>query len=221
MNLRDQLDRLRVELRGSLDPADRRVLSDTIERLRMMQITEHALVAGDVLPDFALPDATGRLVTSDDLLARGPLVLVFFRGPWCPYCSLTLLALEDIRPEVEELGATLVGISPVKSEEVARAAAERGLHLTLLTDTGEAYARLCGLHFQLTPEHIDLYRRLYADIPAVHADAGWELPVPATFVVGQDGVIAYAYADADWARRAEPQNVLRTLRGLAQAATAA
>src|SRR3712207_2216904 len=122
MELRDQLDKLKVELRGSLEPSVQRTLSDMIERLRMLQIVEHAPAIGEVLPDFTLPDSTGRTVTSDGLLDKGPLVLAFFRGPWCPYCSLTLTALEEIRPSIEELGATLVGVSPVKPEELARAA---------------------------------------------------------------------------------------------------
>jgi peroxiredoxin len=225
MNLRDQLDKLKVELRSSLDPMVQRTLGDMIERLRMLQIVEHAPAVGEVLPDFALPDSSGRIVTSDELLRKGPLVLAFFRGPWCPYCRLTLTALEEIRPAVEDLGATLVGVSPVKPEELARAAAEHGLRFTLLSDPGEAYAKVCGLHFELTSEQIELYRRLFRelsgqelDLSRLHARAGWELPVPAAYVVGSDGVIAYGYADPDWACRADPGVLVGALRSLSRTA---
>jgi hypothetical protein len=94
MGLQDQLDRLRAQLRQALDAEDRAAVGEAIERLRMLQIVEHGLAAGDVLPDFGLQDPAGRLVTSDALLARGSLVVSFFRGGWCPYCSLTLQALD-------------------------------------------------------------------------------------------------------------------------------
>ena len=91
--LEDRLSRRRAELRGSLTPDDRAVLLGVVERLRMLQIVEQGLLVGDPLPEFALPDTDGVVVSSEGLLARGPLAVVFIRGPWCPYCSLTLGAL--------------------------------------------------------------------------------------------------------------------------------
>ena len=93
MMLQDKLDQTRAGWRSSLDPADREVLLRTVERLRMLQLAEHALAMGDLLPEFTLPDSRGELVSSTELLARGPLVAAFVRGPWCPYCSLALAAL--------------------------------------------------------------------------------------------------------------------------------
>ena len=86
---RDQQNLLQV-----LGPVDREALAAAIDRLRMLQLVEQGLAVGDVLPDFTLPDVGGRIVTSDELLPRGPVALAFFRGPWCPYCSLTLEALK-------------------------------------------------------------------------------------------------------------------------------
>jgi peroxiredoxin len=215
VSLDDELRSVRAASLGRLDPAEREGLREAIERLRMRQLAEHGPAVGDTLPDFALPDAAGRVVTSGELLDRGPLVLAFFRGGWCPYCDRTLRALEAVRPRLEEAGATLAGVAPARPEELARVAAERGLRFLLLSDTGGRLAELCGLLYAMTPAQIAFYRdRWGADLPAVGAGTGWELPLAATYVADRDGVIAYAFADADWARRAEPRDLLDAVLAL-------
>jgi peroxiredoxin len=212
--LQDKLDQTRAGWRASLDPADREVLLRTVERLRMLQLAEHALAVGDLLPAFRLPDTDGTVVSSDQLLARGPLVTAFVRGPWCPYCCLALEALNEARPAIEQLGASLVVIAPVRGEELLRAADERGLCLRLLTDIDARYARICGVQYEMSEAHAELYRRLGWDVGQLNAGSGYELPVPATYVTGRDGVIAYAFADVDWTRRAEPADILEAVRHL-------
>ncbi len=225
MTLRDQLDACKAQLLEVLDPADREALEAAIDRLRMLQIVEHGPAVGDLLPEFALPDADGRLVTSEALLERGPLVLAFFRGPWCPYCSMALQALNQARPAIEALGASLVTVAPLPPGELREMAAERGLGLTLLSDRDGRYARICGLGFEMSDGGKALYQRLAArfgaSIPRLAPDRAWELPIPATFVAGRDGVIGFAFGDADWARRAEPAEIVAAVRQLAQAATTA
>lgn len=213
--LEDRLERLRADLRGSLTPEQRAALAGVIERLRMLQVVEHGLTVGDTLPDFALPDAAGRVAESGELLARGPLVVAFVRGTWCPYCSLTLQALDGLRPKVEGLGASLVAISPLRPQDLAKAAAERGLRLRLLSDADAAYARLCGVHYAMSEAHVALYRGFGLDLDAANAGAGWGLPIPATYVAGRDGVVAFAHGNPDWARRAEPDEVAAAVDGLA------
>lgn len=224
MTLQERLDQKKAEARARLDADDRRALEDAVERLRMLQIVEHGLAAGDVLPDFALLDADGRIVASDELLARGPLILFFFRGPWCPYCSLTLAALETVRPRVEALGASLVGVAPMSVDALARLRAERRLGLQLLSDVDLHYAGVCGVRFQMSTEVKQLYLQLRVerglDIPGLDVAAPWELPVPATYVVDRDGVIRFAFGDGDWARRAEPDAIVATLEQLIQDAAA-
>src|SRR5262245_31239158 len=116
----------------------------------MLQLAEHGLTVGDLLPEFTLPDTGGKLVSSEALLAQGPLVTAFVRGPWCPYCSLALGALDEVRPALEQRGASLVVISPVRGEELLRAADERGLRLRLLTDIDARYARICGVQYEMS-----------------------------------------------------------------------
>src|SRR5262245_10424513 len=112
---------------AELPPNERADLEDELDRLRMMRVAEEGLGVGDPLPDFSLEDGTGRLWSSGELLDRGPLVLALFRGGWCPYCELTMLALEDARPAIEALGGTAVGIMPGAREMVASTAAKRGV----------------------------------------------------------------------------------------------
>jgi peroxiredoxin len=215
MTLEDKLSRCRAELRGGLPPADCETLRDAVERLRMLQIVEQGLQVGDLLPEFALPDTDGRIVSSETLLAEWPLAVVFVRGPWCPYCTLALEALEEVRPSIERLGAGLVVISPMPADDLRRAAVERELRLLLLSDAGAHYAKTCGVQYEMTEAHIDLYRRLGWDIERINAGSGWELPVPASYVADRDGVIGFAFADADWSYRAEPAAMVAAVERLA------
>jgi peroxiredoxin len=217
MTLEDKLSRCRAKLRGGLEPEDRETLSDAVERLRMLQVVEQGLQVGDLLPEFALPGTDGLIVSSEALLAEGPLAVVFVRGPWCPYCSLALEALEAVRPSIERLGAGLAVISPMPADDLRRAAAERGLGLRLLSDPGAGYARICGVQYEMTQAHIDLYRRLGWDVERFNAGSGWELPVPTSYVAGRDGVIEFAFADADWSHRAEPAAMVATVERLTRA----
>jgi peroxiredoxin len=215
VTLNDDLQAIRAMSKASLDPADWAGLAATIEQLRMLQIAEHSLAVGEVLPDFALPDASGRVVTSDELLDRGPLVLAFFRGGWCPYCDRTLKALEAVRTAIEATGAVLAGVAPVTPAELARIAAEKGLSFPLLSDTGGSLSRLCGLLYAMTPAQVAYYGgRRGIDVAARSAGVGWAVPVPATYVVARDGTVVYAFADADWARRAEPDELATAAKRL-------
>ena len=220
MPIEDELAKRRATVNERLPEADRKVIEGTIEELRVRQVAEHSLAAGETLPDFALPDAAGRVVTSDELLDRGPLVLAFFRGGWCPYCDVALRGLELARPALEDLGAALVGVSPLRGEELQRLAGEKGLRFTLLSDPDGRFAQLCGVRYEIRDEHVGFYRRHGIDLPTLHAGADWRLPIPATYVVGPDGVIRYAFADPDWTRRAEPEELVAVVKGQLQAAPA-
>jgi peroxiredoxin len=217
--LQDRLEEIKRELLQVLDPVDRAALEAEIERLRMLQLVEQSLRIGDVLPDFVLPDRNGRIVTSEELLERGPLVMTFFRGPWCPYCSLTLEALNEVRSPIERAGGSMVAVAPLDPEQLDRLASERGLGLQLLSDPDAAYAQICGVRFEMTEGGTQLYARLAARFGLVisgqDAEAGWRLPIPATYVADRDGTVGYAFGDADWARRADPVDIVAAVERLA------
>ena len=109
----------------------------------------------------------------------------------------------------------LVGVVPMEPQELARVRTERGLGFRLLSDRGGHLARLCGVFYTMSPAQIAYYRdQCGLDLPALGAGTEWELPLPATYVVGSDGVVAYVFAAADWAQRAEPQAILEAVRRL-------
>ena len=211
-DLAGQLEQLSARLRGRLDDRQRAALGAALERLRMLQIVEQGLAVGDQLPEFALLDADGRQRTSAELLERGPLALGFIRGAWCPYCSLCLAALDRIAPEIDRCGGTLAVVVPADRAELARIRRERDLGLLMLADPDAGYARDCGVQYEMSEGQADLYRSFGLDLQAVN---DWGVPIPATYVADRAGRIVYAFADPDWSRRADPGEVLLSVRALA------
>jgi peroxiredoxin len=217
MSLTQTLLELSRRHMAELPARDRVDFEDELDRLRMLRVAEEGLTVGDLLPDFALKDTAGIVRTSHEFLDRGPLVLALFRGGWCPYCTLTMVALEEARPSIEALGAQAIGIMPDPPEHIARIAQERGITYPLLTDPANGFARSCGLAYELSPNHIRIHLERGRDFRALHDDTTWRLPVPAVLVVAQDARIAFAFADVDPARWPDPEELLRSLDSLRDA----
>lgn len=174
-----------------------------------------ALKAGDHAPAFALSDGDGQTIASAELLRTGPVVLTFYRGFWCPYCNLDLQALEAAQPRIAALGARLVAISPQEPVSSRRARRDNQLSFPILSDAGNAVAQQFGLRFALPDYLVDLYKNtLKLDLALVNGDASWTLPMPARYVLGQDGVIAYAEVNPDYTNRPDPSDLLPVLERL-------
>ncbi len=170
-------------------------------------IEDHALREGDVAPDFELPDAMGRPVRLADLRARGPVIISFYRGQWCPFCNLELRGLQRALEEIREAGATLVAISPNKPDVSLDTIEALDLEFPVLSDHDNRVAKQFNLVYEMTPENIEMYREIGRDIGELTGTGKWELPVPATYVVDRDGRIAYSFVDLNHRRRAEPSEV--------------
>lgn len=216
MDLARTLETLRDRHMAAIDAFARQAFEEELDRLRMLRLTEDSLGVGDILPDFELTDSAGQIWRSMDLLDQGPLVLAFFRGGWCPYCEITMAALNDARPRIEALGATAIGVSPELPEHLAATVKNRGLGYPLLSDPANAYARLCGVAYELSPDHIRIHRDRKRWLPTLHGDSKWRLPVPAVYVVEPSGRVVFAFADVDPARWADPKDLLDALRHLAR-----
>ena len=217
MSLTQTLLELNRHHMASLTPRDRADVEDELDRLRMMRLAEEGLALGDMLPDFALRDTSGAVRTSHEFLDRGPLVLAFFRGGWCPYCALTMVALEEARPAIEALGAQAVGIMPDRIESIAETAAKSGVAYPLLSDPANGFARTCGLAYELSPNHIRIHVERGRDFRKLHDDTTWRLPVPAVFVVAPDARVVFAFADVDSARWPDPEELIASLDALRDA----
>ncbi|WP_034411476.1 peroxiredoxin-like family protein [Derxia gummosa] len=204
--LRDELSALAARVAGML-PAE---ASATIERgiAALALAGNHAPRPGDAIPAFALPDATGAAVTSATLLARGPLLLVFYRGEWCPYCNLLLRALQSRLAEIAAAGATLVAISPQLPEVSWSMARRLALGFPVLSDAGNEVAASFGLRFALDAEHRALYAGFGVDLASSNGDDSATLPLAAAFLVGADGIVREARVETDYRQRAEPDELI-------------
>ena len=173
--------------------------------------------AGDLAPSFVLDDADGRRVSSAELLAKGPLIVTFYRGIWCPYCNMDLKALQAALSTVKDMGADLVAISPQTAPNSRRSMRENNLTFPILSDPRNDVADSFGLRFTL-PDYLQtLYKDVFKnDLEVVNGDGSWTLPMPARFLIGQDGVIAYAEVNPDYTVRPDPEELLPALRGLAR-----
>jgi peroxiredoxin len=194
-------------------PADRVAMMEAATaQLRATGIESTALQVGAELPALTLSDATGRLVDLKALNASGPLVIVFYRGGWCPYCNLELREWQRLLPQLRERGALLVAISPQTPDNSLSTAEKNELAFPVLSDSSLVAARAFGIAFTLAPELVELYAKVGNDLPTLNGNGQWVLPLPATYLIDRHGLVAYAHVEADYRQRAEPQEVLDRIR---------
>jgi peroxiredoxin len=173
------------------------------------------LAVGDHAPNFTLPDALGQHVTLADLLGQGPVVVVFYRGEWCPYCNIQLRGLQEALPRFRELGASLVAISPQAPDHSLSLTAKHDLVFSVLSDLDQEVIRAYKVQFTLAGDLEDLQVNVFQNDPRKqNADNSRSLPVPATYVIDRDGIVRAAFVSPDWRVRAEPADVVAVLRSL-------
>jgi len=221
MSLQSRLDAFKSNFEAGKPPYSvPRSVIDTMHRATAELVAsgaaQRALEAGDTAPVFSLPDADGKLVSSADLLRKGPLVVSFYRGVWCPYCNMELQGLQAALGAYEDAGASLVAISPQTAPNSRKSMRENKLAFPILSDARGDIAAAFGLRFELPPYLVELYKQLKNDLPSFNADPGWTLPMPARYVIAPDGVIAYGEVNPDYTMRPEPESLLPSLRSLSR-----
>jgi len=207
------------EIRAMQEKSLPQIPVDTLEtmmaatkKLVASGIANKALHAGQRAPNFLLINTRGELVSLEALLNKGPLVVNFYRGSWCPYCNLELKSYQNALPAIRGLGANLISISPNLREKSAEFVAENPFTFDILSDEGNSVAREYGLVFALAEELRPIYDQFGINIPELDGDDSYELPIPATYVVDTDGSIIYAFVDADYTKRLEPNDVVEILK---------
>src|SRR5215470_10206780 len=210
MSLEDELNKIRAAAKN--DAALQAAYQDLLARLDRAETGARALKSGDAIPAFLLPDAEGRLVASDDLLARGCLVINFFRGNWCPYCRQTLKALEAALPEIEAAGGQLVALTPDTGHHLADTKRIQRLSYEILSDVDGTVGLQFGVLFRAPAAYRELLAGHGIDLAERHGNDGGFIPLPATYVVDRDGIVRYAFVDIDFTRRAEPSTVVTALK---------
>lgn len=211
MSLSAELEAFYQARQQQIPPEVREIMARAAEALAASGVADRALTVGDTAPAFTLPSAAGRSVALAERLAEGPVVLSFYRGAWCPYCNLTLRALQQAHADISARGARLIAVSPQVPDESLSLAEKHQLGFDVLSDIGCVTASGYGLSFDIGEELAGLYDRLGFDLERVNAGHARTLPLPATFVIAPDGAIAWAFVDADYTKRAEPADILAAL----------
>jgi len=199
---------------GAMAPGFVDALNRSLAELVQAGLERDSVQVGQRLPTFSLPNQTGQMVRSDDLLASGPLVVTFYRGGWCPYCNLALRGMQRVLPEIEQHGGKLVAITPEQPDDTLSTAEKGGLTFDVLTDDGLRYAKQLGISWKIPEYALEWHEKYFGLYFEQHNGAGNrdELPVPATFVVDSTGVVVWRFLEAAYWKRAEPKDVLEALR---------
>lgn len=221
MSLQERLDALKAKFEGKkASPAVVEIIHRATADLVASGQAGHALNTGDHAPSFSLPDADGMNVDSASLLARGALVITFYRGVWCPYCNLELEAIEATAADIRTRGASLVAISPQVPANSRKTKQQIGLSFPILSDQDGRIAAAFGIRFRLPNDLIEVYRGFGVDLPLINSDPRWTLPMPARYVIARDRSIAYAEVNPDYTRRPDPGELMPALERLQRASAA-
>lgn len=198
---------------AKMDPDDLAVMQQATESLAKT-LPEPGLKLGETAPDFTLSDPTGLNISLSSLLKKGPVVLVFYRGAWCPYCNMHLHVLLESLPGIRRHGAQLVAITPQNPDKSAEQFKKDGYPFLVLSDLDSSVMQAYRLYYELDPELIRVYKKLGLNIEDFNGPGRNVLPVPGTFVLDQKGVVRARHADTDYTQRMEPAEILRVLKSL-------
>nr|WP_320117454.1 peroxiredoxin-like family protein [uncultured Marinifilum sp.] len=214
MKLQEKLTALKKENLSKLPSEVRLKVLEDLEILEGSGIVKRIPKKGDKLLDFNLTNHLGTNVNLSTLRAKGPVVITFYRGGWCPYCNLELRAYQDILPEIKALGANLVAITPENPDESLTTSERHNLEFEVLTDDKSEYAKQLGITFTISEEIRPIYKAFGIEIEKHNGIGQFEVPLAATFIVDSDNTVLFTFAKADYTFRAEPADILKELTSL-------
>jgi peroxiredoxin len=215
VTLRERLDAFRAGLMERITPEKRVLLAESEAALLAADRGASVPQPGQSAPDFTLPDQCGESVNLAERLARGPVVLLFFRGGWCPFCTLTLRAWQDAVPALRRAGGQLLAVSPQLLKGCAQTADRDMIDFRILSDQGNRIAELYNVTYELPEGLRSFYLKLGHDLPVINGTGNWVMPLPATFVIGQDGKVARAHIGPLVHQRLEPSEAIAVVRQIA------
>lgn len=216
--LSQQLDEFLAGWKQRVPPERQAAMERHIALLAESGFGRNAKQVGDQAPDIVLPDANGQPFHLATLLTKGPVVVTFYRGGWCPYCNLELKAYQAVLPRITSAGANLVAISPENPDDTLTTTEKNTLTFPVLSDAGQKVGKAFGLVYAFTDELRAVYDGLKLDIPGKNGSPDeWALPLSATYVIGPDGRIMFADTSVDYRRRTDPLDVLQVLEHRAAA----
>lgn len=208
--LKSELDAIAAQSAERISEDKRAIMTAGTQELADSGILDKIIKVDDKAPDFELPSTAGGTQKLSDLLAKGPVVMTFYRGGWCPYCNATLKAYDKHRIDIEASGASLIAITPEVPKKAAQTAGRNKIDFPVLSDVGNKVAEEYGLVFKLNPELAELYTQ-FLDIVEYNGDNSNTLPLSATYVIAPDGTVRYVFADPDYRKRAEPSDLIAAI----------
>ena len=196
VSLREQL-RTFAEASRQKQPEFAAAVDRLVTRLQQYGAGESAPQIGEPMPPFLLPDETGQMVSLDELLDRGPVAVTFHRGHWCPYCRININALAQAHKELTADAGQIIAIMPDLQKFVAEFKSQSNVPFLILTDADNGYALSLNLTIWVGAE-MQTMMKGRRDLSIIQGNSSWMLPIPATFVVGRDGLIRARFIDPDF-----------------------
>lgn len=213
-DLKKQTD-AKIEAGRKAKPEFMKGVDEVIAKAKAFKEGENALKVGDKAPDFTLPNAKGASISLNKLLNKGPVVVTFYRGDWCPYCNLQLRALQAKLNQIHELGANLVAISPQVPDGSLTESEISKMEFIVLSDQNANVASKYGVAWEVPEflmEHMRIDRGL--DLETINNGNANILPIPGTFIIGEDGDVKWNYVNVDYRTRSEPDEIIEALKKL-------
>lgn len=220
MSLQEKLDGFKAKFKTMAPEGAFDTFARSTQELIDSGQAERAIKAAEKVPNFVLADSDRNDVALKDLLAKGPVVLTFYRGVWCPYCNIELQALEEVAADIRARGASLVAISMQGAADSRKSQKDNKLSFPILTDKNGELADKLGIRWSLQDYVIPFHQGFGVELPRIHGDGQWNLPMPARYVVDTDGTIVYAEVNPDYTRRPEPADLFPVLDKLASTVAA-
>lgn len=221
MTLQSELDAFRSGWEARVGESIARLIGGDIEDLRATGILDRAAKAGDALPVTAnLVDQHAKAFDLAALVAEKPVIITFYRGGWCPYCNLELRAYQALLADIHAAGAELVAVTPELPDHSLNTSEKNDLTFTVLSDVGGEFASALGIRFTLSDAVRPFYEKAGHALPDRNGDGTWALPMPATFIVGNGGMITAAFIEPDYRKRLDPKEALARLQALRTARAA-
>ncbi|KJD31922.1 peroxiredoxin [Tamlana sedimentorum] len=205
------LNEKKENFNNKADDITKRVYQEGLDAVIESGILQSAKNVGDIAPSFSLKNAVGQTVNLKDYLAKGPVVLVWYRGGWCPYCNINLQYLQQELPKFKAAGANLIALTPELPDQSINTSDKHNLEFEVLSDVGNEIAKAYGVVFKLTAEVAEIYNKKF-DLNTHNGDTTNELPLAATYIINTNGKIEYAFLDADYRNRAEPSEITAFLK---------
>ena len=212
--LKEQTD-AKIALGRKKNPEFMKGVDDIISKAKAFQQGDQAIKIGGKAPNFELPDPLGNTISLSSLLNEGPLVITFYRGSWCPYCNLQLRALQNKLSDIQKLGATLVAISPEVPDASMTKNEINEMEFIVLSDQDAKVASQYGVAWEVPEfllEHMRIDRNL--DLKKINNGNSSVLPIPATFLLGIDGIVKWNYVNVDYRTRSEPDEIIKALKNI-------